>query len=305
MRSARGPFRYSRGFTIVELLCIVLVILLLIALLMPALNKVKRVSTRVVCGSNLKGLGTAISVYANDYEDMYPQLPGEGPWSRQLGFAYDMVRPDFAEGGAQHRSGRTITASWFLLVREADVSPKAFVCPEAGQTSFEPRDYRRDLVKLWDFGSDPHQHVSYSMHNPYGRFPADGGRVATFAVGADMSPWFENGHIRPPGKDGRGPQLIPAYWRRSSYRFGERHPGNSWNHGLGKGLAGVGQNVLFADGHCSYHNVSDIGVEHDNIYTFWARDENPTEEDKRIGQNPTGRDASNDAKGEDDSFLAI
>ena len=42
------------------------------AILMPALSKTKKVAQRVVSGTNLKGIGTACMVYANDYEDKYP-----------------------------------------------------------------------------------------------------------------------------------------------------------------------------------------------------------------------------------------
>ncbi len=306
MRPPEKPFRCYRGFTILELLCIILVVLFLIGLLMPALNKTKRISTRVICGTNLKGLGTAINVYANDHDGMYPQLPGNGPWTRELGFAYDMPAPDFSPGGAQHLAGRTITASWYLLVRSADVSPKSLVCPKADQVAFTPTNSNRDMVRCWDFGPNPYQHVSYSMHHPYGRFPADAQRTASFAVAADMSPWFENGHIKPPGLHGQAPQRISAYWRSSSsYSFRGHDMGNSWNHGVRKNLAGIGQNVLFGDGHSSYEKTSDVGVAYDNIYTFWAGDADTTEDDRRIGKNPTARDENNDAQNRDDSFLAI
>ncbi len=81
--------------------------------------------------------------------------------------------------------------------------------------------------------------------------------------------------------------------------------GNSWNHGGGEGHGGIGQNVVFGDGHTSYEKMSDVGVKHDGIYTYWQAPGEPTEAERRIGRNPTGRDADNDAKGEEDSFLGI
>ncbi len=287
----------------------IFIIAFLFALLMPSLNSVKRISTRVVCGTNLKGLGTAMTVYANDYEDRFPELPGQGPWSKELGFAFDMARPDFAPGGAQHNAPRTISASWYLLVREADVSPRSFVCREASAYSYGGRySSRRDITELWDFGDDPYKHVSYSMHNPYGEFPADGTRSAAFAVAADMSPWFRDGDIVPPGRDGQAPQLIMEYWNKRLSRGSWSNPmrqGNSWNHGGGEGRGGLGQNVVFGDGHSAYEKMSDVGVGHDGIYTYWPAGGEPTEAERRIGQNPTGRDADNDAKSGEDSFLGI
>jgi len=319
-------FRSDRGFTIWELICILLIILFLFAMLTPSLSKVKRISTRVVCGTNLKGLGTALSVYANDYDDQFPELPGEGVWAKTLGFAYTLEKPLFGEGGAEHLSGRTISASWYLLVREADVSPKSFVCPESNQVVFGSRYYSENLSGLWDFGENPYLHVSYSMHNPYGRFPATGKRGAAFSVAADMSPWFSRGDLLPPGRNGKPPQLIPAYWKNpsspsSSYGNNEAQVGNSLNHGNGRDSAGPQQNVVFADGHSECVKTSDVGIHHDNIFTFWSgvispiesgdtpttapRSDTVPENDRRIGAYPTSRSPENDAKSEDDSFLAI
>ena len=48
------------------------VIALLMAILMPALNNVKQLARRQICMTNMKGLGTAIMVYANGYDDKFP-----------------------------------------------------------------------------------------------------------------------------------------------------------------------------------------------------------------------------------------
>lgn len=42
------------------------------AILMPALSKTKKVAQRVVSSTNLKSIGTACMVYANDYDDKFP-----------------------------------------------------------------------------------------------------------------------------------------------------------------------------------------------------------------------------------------
>jgi prepilin-type processing-associated H-X9-DG protein len=52
---------------------------------------------RVICGTNLKGLGTAMIVYANDYDD---QFPPADQWCD-------------------------------LLIMECDVSPRSLICPES------------------------------------------------------------------------------------------------------------------------------------------------------------------------------
>ena len=66
-------FMHSRrAFTLIELLCVLAIIFLLLAMLMPALNKVKRLSTRLVCSSNMKGYSTVAFVYLNDNDGVFP-----------------------------------------------------------------------------------------------------------------------------------------------------------------------------------------------------------------------------------------
>jgi prepilin-type N-terminal cleavage/methylation domain-containing protein/prepilin-type processing-associated H-X9-DG protein len=58
-----------RAFTLVELLVVVAIIALLLAILLPALNRAKDVAQTVVCMSNLKQLGLGFAFYAEDYRN--------------------------------------------------------------------------------------------------------------------------------------------------------------------------------------------------------------------------------------------
>jgi hypothetical protein len=42
------------------------------AILMPALFRVRQLAFRTVCGTNIHGLGKAMLIYANDYDDKFP-----------------------------------------------------------------------------------------------------------------------------------------------------------------------------------------------------------------------------------------
>jgi len=59
----------QRGFTLVELLVVIAIIALLMAILMPALNRAREQGKRAACLSDLKQLTLAWNLYADDNDD--------------------------------------------------------------------------------------------------------------------------------------------------------------------------------------------------------------------------------------------
>jgi prepilin-type N-terminal cleavage/methylation domain-containing protein len=271
----------KKGFTLIELLVVISIIAMLLAILMPALSKVKKIAQRVVCATNLKGLGTAQTVYSQDYEDEYAVQGGRATqaWERGTwGFQ------NAALNWNNQAQSKTIGASLYLLVREADVSPKSFVCPSGDESEYDgTNDNDLDIIELWDFGNEdlaegsgfPDEHVSYAYQMPYapdggrGQHTADGTKNASFAVMADKNPYLD-----PKISDSKTAPT-PTNWQDLVYRMENHFDGtpppysesdfqikvaNAYSHGRD------GQNVTYADGHASFEKTTDVGVQNNGIY---------------------------------------
>jgi prepilin-type N-terminal cleavage/methylation domain-containing protein/prepilin-type processing-associated H-X9-DG protein len=71
----RMPSRYLRStvaFTLIELLVVIGIIGVLASLLMPAFSRAKGKANDVKCISNLRQIGIALSIYADEYQGKLP-----------------------------------------------------------------------------------------------------------------------------------------------------------------------------------------------------------------------------------------
>ena len=76
--------RFLTGFTLIELLVVISIIALLVSVLMPALNKAKKIAQAAICLSNLHEFGVASKMYTQDHGGLMPPRPGEFDWPVSL-----------------------------------------------------------------------------------------------------------------------------------------------------------------------------------------------------------------------------
>lgn len=216
-------------------------------------------SVRMVCGTNLSGIGKAMLIYSNDYDDKLPLTGGVSAnwaqripnWSAENRFRAFGISAD-GQGGVG-----TISSCFYLLVKYAEMTPKSFKCwSEPKARPFDPAKYKvrdRDLIELWDFGPEPWKHVSYSYHMPFGQYALTTSSEPGMAVAADRNPWIDSPFVG---------------YRKDFSKFDPGGDRKALRAGNTIGHHGDGQNVLFLDSHVNFEKTSSVGVNDDNIYTF-------------------------------------
>jgi prepilin-type processing-associated H-X9-DG protein len=222
------------------------------------LNRPRSIAYRNYCGTNLSGIGKAMLIYSNDYDDEFPRAAGlKSKWGATPNYQADTRSAAFGLTNDANCQA-SISANFYLLVKYTEVTPKSFLCKEDRRTTeFIPAKYgvrNKELTDLWDFGPDPSKHCSYSYHIPYGPYPLTASSDPAMAVAADRNPWLPS-----PGAKPRNFKAFDPNGPREAIKAG-----NTIFH------KEDGQNVLFLDGHAVFEKSSACGLNNDNIYTSWS-----------------------------------
>ena len=122
-------FNLKKGFTLIELLVVIAIIAILAAILFPVFAQAREKARATTCLSNMKQLGTALILYADDYDGVGPS--GQGYFNQwyngNAGWMWSAQR-----GG--YNGYQCWCYGWYSYPLDPYVkNVKLFECPSAGQ----------------------------------------------------------------------------------------------------------------------------------------------------------------------------
>ena len=156
-----------KGFTLIELLLVIAIVALLLAILLPAVQRVRKQAKAVVCRSNLKQWSIATMTYCIEYEDKM--------WS-----------------DSYPQAGSTVPGDWMEILRPyyQDIA-EIRCCPVATRPCQDPHNERRPRKqrrqKLLRNPSKPRLHRASLCRHPLRRRLRLRLRCVMFAGGPSLT----------------------------------------------------------------------------------------------------------------------
>ena len=219
-----------KGFTLIELLVVIAIIAILLAIIMPAMRKIKETAKETICKSNLRNIGIAITMYldGNDGKLADPRNANRFLWYNSRG---------------NLRTSGDNDAYWGIVYIDYLKETKIFGCPSL----------RRVPELIYDVDPDAIQEAAFGL-NGYAR-GTDTTKIqhhSEFIICHDhVEPRFEQDSRDMFFNDGPGTKNLTDY-REGGHRA--KYYRDIFRHNIRANepfRTGGRANVLWLDGHVS------------------------------------------------------
>jgi len=258
--------KQNKAFTLIELLVVIAIIAILAAILFPVFAQAKAAAKRTADLSNLKQLGTASYIYANDYDDQLGDAPADGVAVEGYVLAA-RVQP-YVKSGAMWKSPTSPYPQGTAQRKQHDngsgnyMTPPDDPCVGLTRSTYETgapgaeRDnanshYYNDVYPPTDYMWNPEAWSYLNMGCPAGGVTTGYSHPGPNLTGGSSGPGNVSGKawtVTSPAKVVMfvdGPTDL-SWW-----------PGASTNSFWGtnfKGLGGDGSNAVFFDSHAKFYH---------------------------------------------------
>lgn len=130
------------GLTLFELLVVIVVIAILMAMLLPAVNGSRASAKRMKCTNRMKQMGIALQSYASAHNGRFPKTKKHNGWLIQLD-------PDEHVSGNSHVIGGTHPSSIEIVGQSALIPSLGDYVEGVGSTFLCPDDGSKRNVRRW------------------------------------------------------------------------------------------------------------------------------------------------------------
>jgi len=223
-KNKRGCMMKRKGFTLIELLVVIAVIAILAAMLLPVLSQAREKARQTVCMNNLKQLGLATHMYAQDFDGYLP--PGNGIVNNGDGSGESNViwewrvssNPTFVLSNGGYRGPGYFLKGYRATGRGLYLpSIEVFICPSCkrcgnavvgtkqylvGRYENTSSDISCPTVYAWNHSTDIYTHSYNPVSKAYGKLDkavklgaiwmADAYQPYSWPPTPGQTPWYGN-----------------------------------------------------------------------------------------------------------------